>query len=164
MLEACDACSASLPAMSLHEVLRISAKVHAGDPVLIVDMIPACTLTAGCNVRSLRALCCMGCGSSASARETRVLRAGDRGGCHALELSRSGEKRDNAGWRLLAPGYEAKYGHVQELSRSGQKREEVGKKLAAVGAALEKAFQGPQDVEGALVGSQVFIVQTRPQP
>lgn len=57
-----------------------------------------------------------------------------------------------------------KYGSVQELSRSGQKREEVGKRLAAVGAALEKAFKGPQDVEGALVGSQVFIVQTRPQP
>ena len=57
-----------------------------------------------------------------------------------------------------------KYGPVQELSRSGQKREEIGKRLAAVGAALEKAFKGPQDVEGALVGSQFFIVQTRPQP
>lgn len=53
---------------------------------------------------------------------------------------------------------------TQELSRSGDKRTEVGKSLAAVGAALEKAFKGPQDVEGALVGSEVFIVQTRPQP
>jgi len=53
---------------------------------------------------------------------------------------------------------------VQELSRSKEKREEVGKSLAAVGAALEKAFKGPQDVEGALVGADVYIVQTRPQP
>ncbi len=56
------------------------------------------------------------------------------------------------------------HGDAQELSRSEDKRTEVGKSLAAVGAALEKAFKGPQDVEGALVGSEVFIVQTRPQP
>ena len=53
---------------------------------------------------------------------------------------------------------------VQELSRSEDHRRAVGKKLAAVGTALEKAFKGPQDVEGALVGSEVYIVQTRPQP
>ena len=54
--------------------------------------------------------------------------------------------------------------NVQELSRSKERREEVGKSLAAVGAALEKAFKGPQDVEGALVGTDVYLVQTRPQP
>ncbi len=54
--------------------------------------------------------------------------------------------------------------NAQELSRSKEKREEVGKSLAAVGAALEKAFKGPQDIEGALVGTDVYIVQTRPQP
>lgn len=56
------------------------------------------------------------------------------------------------------------HGGAQELSRSEEKRKEVGRSLAAVGAALEKAFKGPQDVEGALAGSQVYIVQTRPQP
>ena len=53
---------------------------------------------------------------------------------------------------------------AQELSRSEDHRKSVGKKLAAVGTALEKASKGPQDVEGALVGSEVYIVQTRPQP
>ena len=53
---------------------------------------------------------------------------------------------------------------AQDLSRSEDHRKTVGRKLAAVGAALEKAFKGPQDVEGALVGSDVYIVQTRPQP
>ena len=56
------------------------------------------------------------------------------------------------------------HGGAQELSRSEERRREVGSSLAAVGAALEKAFKGPQDVEGALVGSDVYIVQTRPQP
>ena len=53
---------------------------------------------------------------------------------------------------------------AQDLSRSEDNRKAVSKKLAVVGAALEKAFKGPQDVEGALVGSDVYIVQTRPQP
>ncbi len=52
----------------------------------------------------------------------------------------------------------------QELSTSEEKRAEVGKKLAAAGVDLEESFGGPQDVEGALVGNDTFIVQTRPQP
>ena len=52
----------------------------------------------------------------------------------------------------------------QELSTSEEKRAEVGEKLAAAGVDLEEAFGGPQDVEGALVGNDIFIVQTRPQP
>lgn len=41
---------------------------------------------------------------------------------------------------------------------------QVGQQLCNVAVALEEAFGEPQDVEGALVGSEVFIVQTRPQP
>ncbi len=53
---------------------------------------------------------------------------------------------------------------MQALSTSEEKRAEVGEQLAKVGKALEEAFGGPQDVEGALIGSEVYIVQTRPQP
>ena len=52
----------------------------------------------------------------------------------------------------------------QQLSISGDARGETGRKLAAVGQALQEAFDGPQDVEGAIVGGTVYIVQTRPQP
>lgn len=41
---------------------------------------------------------------------------------------------------------------------------QVGKQLCKVAVELEEAFGAPQDVEGAIVGSEVFIVQTRPQP
>ncbi len=36
--------------------------------------------------------------------------------------------------------------------------------LAKVGKQLEEEFDGPQDVEGVLIGSEVHLVQTRPQP
>lgn len=41
---------------------------------------------------------------------------------------------------------------------------QVGQQLCKVAVMLEEEFGAPQDVEGALVGSEVFIVQTRPQP
>lgn len=41
---------------------------------------------------------------------------------------------------------------------------QVGQQLCKIAVALEEAFGEPQDVEGALVGSEVYIVQTRPQP
>ena len=53
---------------------------------------------------------------------------------------------------------------MQALSVSDDRREAVGKQLAKVGAALEEAFGGAQDVEGALIKDAVYIVQTRPQP
>lgn len=53
---------------------------------------------------------------------------------------------------------------VQALSTDEERREAVAKQLAAVGAELEKEFGGPQDVEGALLGTDVYVVQTRPQP
>ena len=50
----------------------------------------------------------------------------------------------------------------QELSTSEEKRAEVGKMLAAAGLDLEEAFGGPHDVEGGLVGDDIFIVQEPP--
>ncbi|KAL8459573.1 hypothetical protein ACS0TY_036901 [Phlomoides rotata] len=43
-------------------------------------------------------------------------------------------------------------------------RQELGRRLGAVGFFLEQKFGCPQDVEGCLVGEDVYIVQTRPQP
>jgi phosphoglucan, water dikinase len=52
----------------------------------------------------------------------------------------------------------------QELSKSEKARDVLGKMLVKVGVAAEDAFGGPQDVEGAVVGGQVYVVQSRPQP
>ena len=41
---------------------------------------------------------------------------------------------------------------------------QIGQKLSKVAVALEKQFGAPQDVEGAVVDSDIYIVQTRPQP
>lgn len=41
---------------------------------------------------------------------------------------------------------------------------QIGERLSEVGVALETVFGGPQDVEGALVGDRIFVVQSRPQP
>lgn len=43
-------------------------------------------------------------------------------------------------------------------------RQQLGQRLGAVGFFLERKFGCPQDVEGCLVGKDIFIVQTRPQP
>ncbi|KAL0323376.1 UNVERIFIED_CONTAM: Phosphoglucan, water dikinase, chloroplastic [Sesamum angustifolium] len=43
-------------------------------------------------------------------------------------------------------------------------RQQLGQRLGAVGFFLEQKFGCPQDVEGCLVASDIFIVQTRPQP
>lgn len=43
-------------------------------------------------------------------------------------------------------------------------RRQLGQRLCAVGHFLERKFGCPQDVEGCLVGNDVYIVQTRPQP
>ncbi|KAL7219749.1 hypothetical protein ACSBR2_012751 [Camellia fascicularis] len=40
----------------------------------------------------------------------------------------------------------------------------LGQRLCAVGFLLERKFGCPQDVEGCVVGKDIFIVQTRPQP
>ncbi|OWM70950.1 hypothetical protein CDL15_Pgr013131 [Punica granatum] len=43
-------------------------------------------------------------------------------------------------------------------------RRQLGQRLGAVGFFLERKFGGPQDVEGCVVGNDIFIVQSRPQP
>ncbi|KAA8527871.1 hypothetical protein F0562_035260 [Nyssa sinensis] len=43
-------------------------------------------------------------------------------------------------------------------------RQQLGQRLCAVGFFLERKFGCPQDVEGCVVGKDIFIVQTRPQP
>lgn len=43
-------------------------------------------------------------------------------------------------------------------------RQQLGQRLCAVGFFLERKFGCPQDVEGCVVGKDIYIVQTRPQP
>nr|GMD65870.1 phosphoglucan, water dikinase, chloroplastic [Ipomoea batatas] len=43
-------------------------------------------------------------------------------------------------------------------------RHQLGQRLGTVGFFLERKFGCPQDVEGCLVGKDIFIVQSRPQP
>jgi phosphoglucan,water dikinase len=54
------------------------------------------------------------------------------------------------------------YSHV-ELSLQPGAREKLGKRLADIGSFMERELKTPQDIEGALVGGRVFLVQTRPQ-
>lgn len=50
------------------------------------------------------------------------------------------------------------------LSVDGTFRKQFGQRLAAIGQYLEQRLGSAQDVEGCLVGEDVFIVQSRPQP
>ena len=43
-------------------------------------------------------------------------------------------------------------------------RQQIGRRLCAIGFFLEQKFGCPQDIEGCLVGNDIFIVQSRPQP
>ncbi|KAG5252100.1 phosphoglucan, water dikinase [Salix suchowensis] len=43
-------------------------------------------------------------------------------------------------------------------------RHQLGQRLSSVGLFLEREFSCPQDVEGCVVGKDIFVVQTRPQP
>ncbi|KAL3506570.1 hypothetical protein ACH5RR_031952 [Cinchona calisaya] len=43
-------------------------------------------------------------------------------------------------------------------------RQQLGQRLGTVGFFLERKFGCPQDVEGCIVGKDIFIVQSRPQP
>ncbi|CAN6236949.1 unnamed protein product [Urochloa humidicola] len=50
------------------------------------------------------------------------------------------------------------------LSVDATFRWKFGQRLAAIGQYLEQKFGSAQDVEGCLVGEDIFIVQSRPQP
>jgi phosphoglucan,water dikinase len=50
-----------------------------------------------------------------------------------------------------------------ELSRDSNARKQLGKRLAFVARLVEEVFQKPQDIEGAVVGDEIYLVQSRPQ-
>lgn len=50
-----------------------------------------------------------------------------------------------------------------ELSRDATAREKLGRRLAQIGAFIEQALGKPQDIEGAVVNGEIFLVQARPQ-
>lgn len=50
------------------------------------------------------------------------------------------------------------------LSTDLSVRESIGGALFKVGKYLETELDGPQDIEGATIGENVYIVQSRPQP
>ncbi len=49
------------------------------------------------------------------------------------------------------------------LSTNKKVRTRIGKRLTAIGLLVEKAFGSPQDIEGAIVGDRISLVQSRPQ-
>jgi phosphoglucan,water dikinase len=48
------------------------------------------------------------------------------------------------------------------LSADPDARKTLGRRLASVGRLVEEAFGRPQDIEGAVVGDDIYLVQTRP--
>ena len=49
------------------------------------------------------------------------------------------------------------------LSRDAAARESLGRRLAAIGSLVEHAFGKSQDVEGAVLNNQIYLVQSRAQ-
>ena len=49
------------------------------------------------------------------------------------------------------------------LSCYSEPRIALGRQLAAIGARVENEFEKPQDIEGAIVGNKIYLVQSRPQ-
>jgi phosphoglucan,water dikinase len=49
------------------------------------------------------------------------------------------------------------------LSSESELRRDVGGRLAKIGARVENEFGKPQDIEGAIVGNKIYLVQSRPQ-
>ncbi|KAK3257853.1 2,3-dihydroxyphenylpropionate/2,3-dihydroxicinnamic acid 1,2-dioxygenase, partial [Cymbomonas tetramitiformis] len=52
----------------------------------------------------------------------------------------------------------------QPLSTSPMARATLGRCLAAIGSYVEEHFGSAQDIEGAVVDGDIYIVQSRPQP
>ena len=53
---------------------------------------------------------------------------------------------------------------TQPLSSDSIFREQLGQRLATIGFFLEQHFKEPQDIEGCIIGQDIYIVQSRPQP
>ena len=63
------------------------------------------------------------------------------------------------GWREEAVDYSRR-----ALSSDAEARRRLAARLAAAGAALEAEAGAAQNAEGCVVGEEVWVVQTRPQP
>ncbi|XP_073118655.1 phosphoglucan, water dikinase, chloroplastic [Henckelia pumila] len=79
----------------------------------------------------------------------------------------------NFSYELVVGGSGPADGEVMQLTVDYSKkpltvdtvyRQQLGQRLGAIGFFLEQKFGCPQDVEGCLVGKDVYIVQSRPQP
>ncbi|XP_023526016.1 phosphoglucan, water dikinase, chloroplastic-like isoform X2 [Cucurbita pepo subsp. pepo] len=69
--------------------------------------------------------------------------------------------------RVLADGQMARFTvdySKKPLSIDPKFRKQLGRRLCSVGYFLECKFACPQDVEGCVVGDDIYIVQARPQP
>ena len=42
-------------------------------------------------------------------------------------------------------------------------RKRLGNRLSSIAQVVEKALQKPQDIEGVVVGEEIYLVQARPQ-
>jgi phosphoglucan,water dikinase len=49
------------------------------------------------------------------------------------------------------------------VSCDAEARKELGGRLARIGRQVEEALEGPQDIEGAVVGDEIYLVQARAQ-
>jgi phosphoglucan,water dikinase len=49
------------------------------------------------------------------------------------------------------------------LTRDARTRQELGGRLGAIGAWVEEALKQPQDIEGAVMNGEIYLVQSRPQ-
>jgi len=49
------------------------------------------------------------------------------------------------------------------MSCEAEARKGLGRRLASIAQVVERAFQRPQDIEGVVVGEEIYLVQARPQ-
>jgi phosphoenolpyruvate synthase/pyruvate phosphate dikinase len=49
------------------------------------------------------------------------------------------------------------------MSCEADTRKRLGTRLASIAQVVENAFQKPQDIEGVVVGEEIYLVQARPQ-
>jgi len=50
-----------------------------------------------------------------------------------------------------------------DFSTKAAIREAVGRRLTAISRYVEASLQGPQDLEGAIIGQDIYLLQARPQ-
>ncbi|KAL2649665.1 hypothetical protein R1flu_017793 [Riccia fluitans] len=74
-------------------------------------------------------------------------------------IVRAGEKTADGKMVAQVADYSTK-----TLSVDGSYRKQIGQSLATIGFFLEQKFGAPQDIEGCIVGKDIYIVQARPQP